>query len=326
MFSKKITPVAVLCIVLIIGLTQSYSQEKYPSRAIEMVIPWAPGGPADIAGRIFANELTKVLKVPITPAYKAGATATIGGAYVVKAKKDGYTFLVGGTGWLLGSLTLEDVPYDPLKDFIPIAKISTVPNGIFVKSDSPFKTLEDLINSAKKNPRAVSYGTSGAASDGRFNVEILQKAAGIELKHVPFKGTGDVPPAVMGGHVDFGMAQMSVLVPFIKAGNIRALAITGMSKMKDFPDVPTFKDRGFEQTFLSNWNGILVATGVSQNVVETLILASEKAIKTKELAVNFDKVGAMVEYMNSAEFQKMLENEKKAVEVISQELGLKSKK
>ena len=102
-----------------------YGQEKYPSRAIELVISWAPGGSTDIAGRIFANELSKVLKVPVTPVNKAGASGTIGATYVYKARKDGYILFAGSLGWLLGSITLEGIPYDPLKDFIPIAKIST---------------------------------------------------------------------------------------------------------------------------------------------------------------------------------------------------------
>ena len=153
---KNMMMVTGVCLTLLIGATVSQAQDKYPSRGIELVIGWAPGGPADLAGRIFANELTKALKVPVTPVNKPGASGTIGATYTFKAKKDGYTLMAGSLGWLLGSITLEGIVYDPLNDFVPITRIANSPHGLFVKSDSPFKTFEDFIEKAKKNPRLPS--------------------------------------------------------------------------------------------------------------------------------------------------------------------------
>lgn len=332
MYSFKTTLIFIIICSIFVSLgfisvsTSLYAQEKYPAREIELIIPWAPGGTSDILGRIFASELAKIIKAPITSVNKAGASGTIGAAYVHKSKKDGYTIMISSLGWLIGSILLDDVPYDPLKDFIPIARISTTPRVIFVKSDSPFKTIEDLIGSAKKNPNFISCGTGGTASDSNFNLQIFQKAAGVEFNIIPFKGGGEVTPAVLGGHVDVGISVMSVVLPFTKAGNIKILLISGMSRTKEFPDVPTFKEKGFTQSFLENWNALSVPAGVPKYVIDTLTLASDKAIKSKELAIILEKTGNILEYMRSAEQQRMVENERKIIETIAGDMGLKRRK
>jgi tripartite-type tricarboxylate transporter receptor subunit TctC len=308
---------------LMMGLPLSHAQDKYPSRAIEYVIPWPPGGSTDIASRIFSNELQKALKVPVTPANKAGASATIGGTYVYKARKDGYTLLGSSLGWLLGSITLEGVLYDPLKDFIHITKVSTTPHGIYVKGDSPIKTLEDLIDRAKKSPGMVSCGTAGSGSDGHYNIAIFQKAAGVQFKHVPFKGVSEVPAALLGGHIDIGIGVVSAWLSFINSGDVRTLAITGTSRLKDLPGVATFKEKGFKETFLNNWVGFSAPAGIPQPVMDLLIQTSEKVVKSKEFMDHIEKTGGVVEYMRSAEFQKMMEDERKIGDAIAQDLGLK---
>lgn len=327
MFLKRVIIFAILMSLgLMIESTLSYAQEKYPSRGIELAIPWPPGGSTDIAGRIFANELNKVLRVPITPVNKPGASGTIGATYVYKAKKDGYTLFSGSLGWLLGSITLGGIPYDPLKDFIPITNISTTPHGIFVNKDSPIKTLEDLLDKAKKNPKSIPCGTAGISSDGHFNIEIFQKAAGIEIKHVPFKGVGEVPPALLGGHIEIGIGVASAWLPFVKSGDVRALVITGTSRMKDLPSIATFHERGYKQTFFNNWVGLFAPVGVPPSVVDTLAQASEKVIKSKEFIDSIEKTGSVVEYVTSAEYLKALEEERKVADTIAKELGLKQSK
>lgn len=323
---KEKSIITLACLVMVFGVASLYADEKYPTREIELLIPWSPGGPTDIIGRIFANELTKYLKVPVIPTNKAGGTATIGAAYVVKARKDGYTTMVGSLGWLVGSTVLEDIPYDPLKDFIPIANISMTPACIFVKADSSFRTLEDLIDKAKKNPKIVSCGTGGTASDGTFNLHILQKAAGIEFNFVPFKGGGDIPAAVLGGHVDFGVNPVSAVISFVRAGNMRILAIGGSSRIKDLPDVPTFSERGFKQPYLNNWNGLFAPTGIPQFAIDTLSLASEKAIKSKEMASTLDRVASTVEYVTGGDYRRRVEDERNIIERIAYDTGLKQKK
>lgn len=247
-----------LMFLFVLGASASVmGSEKYPSRQIECVVPWPPGGATDISGRIFGNELSKILKVPVVPVNKGGAAGTVGGTYAAKAKKDGYTLLCGSQGWFFGSILLEGLVYDPLKDFIPIANVAVTPQALCVKKDSPIQNLEDAIDRAKKNPKMVPVGTAGIGSDGHFNLEVLLKATGIQVKHVPYKGVGEVPPALMGGHVELGIGTVSAFLPFAKSGDVRVLAITGSVRMKDLPDVPTFSEKGIKGRFFDNWTGLL---------------------------------------------------------------------
>lgn len=147
------------------------------------------------------------------------------------------------------------------------------------------------------------------------------KAAGIQIKHVPYKGVGELPPAVMGGHTEVGIGPASAWVPFIKSGDIRALGIT--SRMKDIPDAPTFQERGFKGRYFDNWAGLFVPVGVPQNVVDTMTDSSEKVQKSKEYIETLEKTGSVVKYVVGADFQKWLEEDRKAVDAIARELGIK---
>lgn len=320
---KNLISILTLIVLVSMGLAPLQAQEKYPSRAIDLVIPYPPGGPSDIGGRVFAEGLKKVLKVPITIINKSGGGAIVGAVYVLNAKKDGYTLLSGGGAWLVSSLILKDVPYkDPLIDFIPISLIATAPHGVYVKEDSPIKTLEDLMDKAKKNPKTISLGDAGPTSDSHFNFEIFCSAAGLEFKHVPYSGSAEATAAVLGGHVDLGVATMSAINPFLKAGKVRVLVINVPKRMKDFPDIPTFKEKGFTQTFIPNWQGLIAPAGVPKDVIDILISASDEALKSQDLIGQFAKVDFTVERMGNVEFRTMLENHKKAIKTVAQQLGL----
>jgi len=304
---------------LMTGSTLVFAQEKYPSRQIEFIIPFPAGGSTDISGRIFANELSKILKFPVVPVNKSGSSGTIAGTYVYKAKKDGYTLLAGSQGWFFGSIIYE-VIYDPLKDFIPIANCHIVPHALCVKKDSPLKTLEDFVDKAKKDPK-IPVGTPGLGGDSYFNLQVLLRAAGIQIKHVPFKGVGDLPPALLGGHIDVGIGPASAWMPFAKSSDVRVLGIT--SRMKDLPDVPTFQERGFRGRYFDNWAGVFAPAGVPQNVIDTLVEATDKMQKSKEYIESTEKTGCVIRYMMHAELLKHLEEDRKVVEPMARELGIK---
>lgn len=323
MISKKWTLAVLVLLTFLLAGTAPLPAQGYPNRGIELIIPWPPGGATDITGRIYANELSKILKVNVTSVNKTGASGTVGATYVHQSKKEGYTLLCGSLGWLLASITFKDVIYDPQKNFIPITKVAEGPHWIVVKNDSPIKTLEQLIETAKKNPKTLSLGTSGTSSDGHFNIEILQKAAGMQIKHVPFKGGSDLPPAILGGHIDAAIGIASSWLSFVKAGSIRVLAATGNVRMKALPDVLTLKEMGFKENFLVNWGGIFAPTGVPGNVISTLAQASEKIVKDKTYIESIEKTGSVVEFMTPEDFTKMIASDRIITGRIADELGLK---
>lgn len=323
MICKKWTLMVLTLFALVLAASAPLMAQGYPTQGIELVIPWPPGGATDITCRIYANELSKILKVPVTAVNKSGASGTVGATYVHKAKKDGYTLLSGTLGWLLSSITFKDILYDPQKDFISITKVAESPHWIVVKNDSPIKTLEQLIDMAKKNPKTLSVGTSGTSSDGHFNIEILQKTTGIQLKHVPFTGGSELPPAILGGHLDAAIGIASSWLAFVNAGSVRVLAATGNVRMKELPNAATLKEKGFKESFLVNWAGIMAPAGVPEDVISTLAQASEKIIKDKAYIEKVEKTGSVVEFMTPSEFTQMIASDRKITERIANELGLK---
>ena len=330
---SKLNRNVVVMVSLIMGFFLGFpplpsAQEKYPSKNIELIIPWGPGGLSDVAGRIFANELSKVLSTTMTPINKPGASGILGSTYVAfHAKKDGYTLMSSTQGGVvLVPLQLPEIPFDIIKDFVPISIITISPSVIMVRKDSPLKSLEDLVSESKKSPGKLKYATSGIGITEHLNVIQLESAAKIKVINVPFSSGGENLTATLGGHVDFGCIGLVAIANQLKAGAVRGLAIGTNKRLDLFPDIPTFAEKGYSEYFFTNWSGVFAAAGVPRPVVDTLIAASEKVIKSKEYVSKIEATGAIVQYMGAAETRNLIEKEKKIAEVIIKERGLVEKK
>ena len=321
--STRMVVVGVSFIMVLSGL--SFGQGKYPdpTRSIDYVIPFAPGGVTDISSRIFGDELSKVLKVPVTPINKPGGGGTHGATLVAKGPKDGYSLLGNSiSGMVLAPVVLPKVEFDTLKDFVPIVMFAMTPQSIIVKPDSPYKDIQALIEAAKKNPGKLSYGSAGVGTDSHFNVEILSNVANVKFKHVPFKGSGEVGPAVMGSHVDFGTGAATTFLPLLKGGQVRALAITGKVRMKQLPDAKTFDEQGIKGDFVDNWTGFFAPVGTPQSVIDLLVQASQQVLRNKEFIDRIEKAGGMVVPNTAAEFKAIIERDKKTAEEVAKKVGM----
>jgi tripartite-type tricarboxylate transporter receptor subunit TctC len=313
--------------IFLSGAGTAPAEEKFPTRAIEMVIPFAPGGATDVGARILADELAKVLKVSVTPVNKPGASGTTGGAYILTKKSDGYAVFAATGGPVINApLVLPDVSYDVFKDFIPVAYFASVPNVFVTKGDSPWKSLKDLIDYAKKNPGKVTCASAGTGTESHINFEILKSLTKLDMIHVPFKSGGDVIPAVLGGHVTMGVNVIAAAGPQIKAGTLKGLGITSPKRLPDYPGVPTNAEQGFPQINVSTWLGYLVTAGTPAPVVNILASAFEKAIKSPELIQKAEKAGYVVEYKNPQEFKKYLEEQYAVVSKVVKEAGIAATK
>ncbi len=314
----------VLTLLVLTGQLQA--QEQYPNRIIELVIPMGPGGTTDTLGRIYADQLGRDLKVSITAVNRAGGTGVQGTTYVTRAKKDGYTLLVGSSAWLTFiPIFRSDVSYVPLKDLSPLAHIANVPLVFAVRSDSPFKTLDELVDHARKNPGKIKNSVGGLLTDSHLNLEILCHNKKIKITSVPFKSGAESLAALLGGHVDMSSNTIATLGPQIIAGKLRALSISSRTRHPDLPNLPTTTELGYPYANLCACWGLFAPAGVPQAALNILVPAVEKAFKNPEVAQRVTRAGFTAEYKGPDEFQKFMEAEKTLIEKTAADTGLLKK-
>ena len=302
------------------------AQEKYPTRAIEMVVPFAAGGSADVAARAYGDDLSKALKVPVNIVNRAGNTGIQGVTYVIKSKKDGYTLLgTTGTPLIIMPVISKEVTYDPLKDVIPIGYLGLAPSIFAVRSDSPFKTLKELIEYARQNPGKLKNGAGGIGTESNFNLAILCSKENIKITSVPFQSGGEALPAILGGHVDMTSNTLATLGSQIKAGKLRGLGIGAKKRHPDFPDIPTTAEIGHPDVNFAVWFAVYTPTGVPQQVVDVLVPTVEKIFENPEVIQRCTKLGIEVDYMGPAEIRKQIETQLRIVEKVAREANIQKK-
>jgi tripartite-type tricarboxylate transporter receptor subunit TctC len=310
----------IICLVYS-GGTQA--QEKYPSRPIELVVPMAPGGNADVIARIYSEELARILKVPVNVVNRGGGAAIQGTTYVVNAKKDGYTLLAApGTPITIMPTISSEVTYDPLKDLIPLGQIASIPSLFAVRTDSPFKTLDELIEYARKNPGKLKNCAAGLGAESQFNLEILCAHNKLKITTIPYKSGGEAMPALLGGHVDMASLSLSTLGSQIAAGKLRGLAITSKARHPNFPNVPTTAEAGHPYVNLRIWTGAFAPAGVPQSVLDVLIPAIEKTFKHPDVVDRAKKGNFTMEFRGPDEFRKFIESDIKTVQQVAKDANM----
>lgn len=289
------------------------AQDHYPSRPITMIVPFPPGGVADLTGRPTAQAMEKLLKQPMAIVNKAGAGGAIGMATVANAKPDGYTLLMA-----LSSISIIPEadklfgrePAYHMNQLAPIALISADPTVLVVRSQSPYKTLKELVDDARKRPNGLSFSSSGVYGTLHMAIEMFTHAAGLKMRHVPYTGAGPALTSLLGGHVDLLASGPSVVTPQIKAGTLRPLAVWGAKRLAALPDVPTFKELGYDIEFYI-WSGIFVPAGTPAAIVNTLRDAAKKAVADPEFKASMEKIETPVAYLDAPEFQKFWDKDAK---------------
>ena len=300
----------------------AHAQAPYPTRPIECIIPFAPGGPTDTAIRLIQPQLSANLGVPLVLVNKAGGGGALGMDAVAKAKPDGYTLAatVRSTVTILPA-TQPDVTYK-LGDFAVVGAYALDSQVVLVKAGSPWKTLEELVDYAKKNPAKLSYGTAGLGTNSFFTMELLKLAYGLDMTHVPFGGSGPVKNAVLGGHVQVGAASLSPMLSVLKSGDVVALAISATKRISSIPNVPTMTEKGQPDASLSTWAEIYAPAKTPKAVVDRLAQALEKTMKDPAVVSAIEKAGLVIEYHNPDETLRLIQRENEIVTRLAKQLGL----
>jgi tripartite-type tricarboxylate transporter receptor subunit TctC len=260
------------------------SAAEYPLRSIRLVVPFAAGGGTDLLARLVAPKLTEVLGQQVVVDNRGGAGSVIGTEIVAKATPDGYTL-----GFLDGAFAINpainpSLPYNTEKDFSIINIIATSPTMLVVRASLPVKTLQDLIAMAKANPGKLNFGSAGTNSSGHLTGEMFKAAAGVDIRHVPFKGAGAAIADLVGGHIDMTYVVPGSVLAYVKAGSMRPLAVSGSKRTQVFPDVPTFESLGLGSVNPGNFRFLAAPAGVPKTVQQRLVSAMEKLAHMPDLA------------------------------------------
>jgi tripartite-type tricarboxylate transporter receptor subunit TctC len=285
------------------------AQGAWPNRQITLVVPYAPGGYTDAVGRITGRYLEKALGVTVIVDNKGGAGGIVGTQLVARAAPDGYTLCVCSVGAVSVAPVAQKVAYDPRKDFAPISIVSTIPQTVIVKNALPIRSMKDLVDYAKANPGALTYGSSGAGGLMHYSVALYQVRTGTKMVHVPFRGGAPATAAVVAGEVDLSFTNMTDALPQMEAGTVRAIAVTSAARSPFAPNLPTVAETGLPNFAAESWNAIMAPAGTPEPVVARLSQALQAMAQDEEVKKAMANVGATTVFTTPAEFRKSIEQE-----------------
>jgi tripartite-type tricarboxylate transporter receptor subunit TctC len=284
--------IALIALAWATQVTAADSGQSYPNRPVRFIVPFAPGGSTDTLARTVGQKLGEALGEQVVVDNRSGGNGNIGTDLVAHAAPDGYTILLGYIANLaIGPSLYAKLPFDPVKDLAPVTQLAVAPNILVVHPSVPAKNFKEFIAYAKANPQKVNFASAAVASPGHLAGELLNHAAGIHMQHVPYKGSGQAVVDLVGGQVQVMVSGMSSVMPHIKAGRLRALAVTGAQRSPAVPDIPTIAESGFPKFEATAWYGVLVPARTPKAVVTRLHDEIVRALKMPDVKERLESVG-----------------------------------
>jgi tripartite-type tricarboxylate transporter receptor subunit TctC len=311
--SRSRIAIAALALASLVLPLPGLAQSDYPNRPVTMVVPFPPGGVADITARPVAEAMGRFLKQTVVVENKAGAGGGVGMQYVTRAKPDGYTVLLALSSISIipeADKVLGRDPMYQLNQLVPVARFTADPTVLAVRADGPYKSVKDLVEAARKEPGTVPYGSSGNYGTMHVPMEMLSQASGTKLLHVPFTGAGPAIVALLGGQVEALSTGPSTVMGHLKGGKVRVLATWGDARHPALPDVPTLKELGYEAQF-TQWTGLFVPAGTPDAVIARLREAARVAVEDANFKAALAKVETPVQYLDQPQFSRFYDAESK---------------
>ena len=292
------------------ALTSIASAQSFPDRNIVLVVPNPPGGLVDTSARLLSEPLTRVIGQTVVVDNRPGASGNIAYQFVANAKPDGYTLLISYSGYHVGNPALMDkLPWDPVKDFSPIALLTISTNVIAVHPSVPVNTLKEFIAYAKANPGKLNYASQGNGSVSHIGTEMFKQSTGIEMTHVPYKGSGPAIQDVLAGQVQVFISTPPSLMQHVQSGKLKGLAVTGKSRHPGMPNVPTTAEAGLPSFQLESWVGLFAPAGTPAPVVTKLTDAVKKSLALPEVKERADAAGVELRYLTPAATDALVKKE-----------------
>jgi tripartite-type tricarboxylate transporter receptor subunit TctC len=282
----------VIALLVLLAAQPAFAQSSYPNRPVKILVGFTPGTAPDLAARILADRFAEVWRTPFVVENVAGAGSNIATEYVAKAKADGYTLLMGGNSSLVINPSLyESLPFDPIKDFEPISQVFIAANVLAVPSELPVKSVAELVALAKANPGKLSYGHAGVGTSHHLGAELFKYMAHIDIAAVPYRGTTALMPDLLAKRITMSFANISNVIPLVREGKLRALAISSIKRSNLAPDLPTMAESGYPGFEAVPWFGLMAPAGTPKDVVDKLHDETVKALALPSLRKKFEELG-----------------------------------
>jgi len=308
-------------LVAVLGVAQA---QGFPSKPLHIIVPFPPGGAADLTSRVLAEHLAKGLGQPVIAENRPGAGAVIGYELGARAAGDGHTLLVTFPSFVINPSVKPGLRYDPLKDFRAVGQTISVPMVFAVNPSVPATTLAELVALARAKPGEIAYGTPGAGTTHHVIGEMFRLAAGINIVHAPFQGGGPAITAAAGGHIPMVLANVSEVVPFAKNGKMRPLAVTTAERADVFPDVPTLREAGYPEVESTNWSGLVVPAATPASAVARLNEELVRALRSADVVEKFRTFGMTAAPGKPEQFDALLRSEAARYAKVVREAGIKA--
>ncbi|MGZ5177217.1 MAG: tripartite tricarboxylate transporter substrate binding protein [Burkholderiales bacterium] len=303
--------IAVICITIAGAMlgTSTHAAETYPIKPVRMIVPYSPGGNADIQARYIAERLTDALGKQVVVDNRAGANGIIGAELAVRSPPDGYTLLLVANTFTVNPGLYPNIPYDTVKDLQPITLVGDTPLLFVANTAVAASSVKEVLALAKSRPGQLNYGSSGNGSPSHLAGALLEVMTGIKLVHVPYKGMAASNVAVMSGEIQLGFPSMTSVLPHVKSGKLKAFAITVKSRSALAPDIPTMAEAGVPGYEASIWNGLLAPAGTPRPIVNRLNEAVAQILKSPQAKERYANVGAEIRYDSPEEFQALIRSD-----------------
>jgi hypothetical protein len=291
---RHIAALSVSLLSVLAASTTACAQTPYPHKPIRLIVPFTPGGSTDILARAIGQELTKAWGQSVVIDNVPGAGGSIGADKAAKAPADGYTLLMGHIGTLAVNPSLyPKLPYNPVKDFAPVAWVARVPNILVVNSALPVKSLQDLVTYARSKPGQLSYGSGGNGSAANLATEYFKMQTGTAIVHIPYRGTVPAVTDLIGGQIQLVFTGAPAVLGFVKSGQLRALAVSSPRRLEAMPDLPTVAESGYKNFEADQWYGVVAPAGTPKDIVQKLNLQINAALNAPELKKRLNAEGAI---------------------------------
>ena len=299
-----------VAILAVLGIVPTASGEEFPSRPITWIVPFTPGGITDTNSRIVAEELSRSLGQSVLIDNRGGAGGTVGTEQAARARPDGYTWIYATQGTMAANVSLrKNLPYDPLRSFVPVHLLAQTPNIFVAFQGAPFNTVQELIAYAKQNPGKLTYSSSGVGTGTHLVAELFKSVTGVDMLHVPYKGSAPALNDLISGRIDVMFDYPVAVGPHVASGKLKVLATTSASRLSAMPNAPTMAELGLKEITTESWSGIMVPAGTPAPIVDRLAAATHAALSSDRVRGTLEKLGSRPLMLQKAEMTAFIESE-----------------